>query len=991
MMSRNQECRERARAYPRSDAQPHRPAAVRNEQGLLHPERVQLKKLAQTLQTLRWATLNVGSMTGKGRELAALMKKRRIEVLCVQETRWKGDKARELGDGYKIYYSSASKEGRNGVGIILSRAMTESVIEVHRRSDRLMRMKLDIGSDIQVISAYAPQAGLSEEEKDEFWMMMDSETQQVEAEDRLIVGGDLNGHIGRIKEGSERVHGGFGLGDRNEEGERIADYARALDLAIVNTYFDKKKEHLVTYKSGERESQIDYLLIRRNHLREALNCKVIPGDHVAAQHRPLCMDLQIKAECKKPKRRQGTQRIKWYRLKDPEIQARFKEKTLKEISTDYGSIQEWWEKNSEAIRKSGREVLGETSGKIREDKESWWWNTEVQEAVAAKKEAKKKWDCTGTTTGKEEYNRKKRMAKRAVAQAKAQASQKLYEDLETTEGQKEIYRIARQRNKATKDTGHVKQIRNTHGEVLRREGDIQERWKNYFQELLNVENERRCGEEGESNEGLTREIARHEVQSAVRKMKNGKAVGPDVIPVEVWKTLGEEGIDVLWDLMKKMYEKEEMPHDWRKSTIVPIYKGTGDAQACKNYRGIKLMSHTMKVWERIIDNRLREEVEIAEEQFGFMPGRSTTDAIFALRQLTEKIREKQQTLHLVFIDLEKAYDRVPRQEIWRSMRKQQVPEKYVRLVQETYREAKTCVRTCLGETELFNIEVGLHQGSALSPFLFNIVMDTATEQVRESAPRNMMFADDIVLCERTREGAEQKLEQWREALESRGLKVNREKTEYLCCGEGGQDGEGLNLGEEKVKKVNHFKYLGSVFDEKGEMEREVNHRVQAGWKNWRDITGVLCDRKMPVKLKGKLYKTVVRPALLYGVETLPLKTQHTRKLHVTEMKMLRWACGVTRLDKIRNERIRGTVKVAELQKKIQEVRLRWYGHVMRRDDEYIGKRVMKLEVEGKRGRGRPKKRWKELVEKDMREKQLEPKWIEERARWRRLITNSDPI
>ncbi|KAI5729033.1 hypothetical protein M8J77_024451 [Diaphorina citri] len=89
----------------------------------------------------------------------------------------------------------------------------------------------------------------------------------------------------------------------------------------------------------------------------------------------------------------------------------------------------------------------------------------------------------------------------------------------------------------------------------------------------------------------------------------------------------------------------------------------------------------MKIWERILDTRIRRETSIGEEQFGFMPGRGTMDAIFTLRQLMEKHRDKKKDLHLIFIDLEKAYDRILRQELWSCMRKKNVPEKYVRIVQ----------------------------------------------------------------------------------------------------------------------------------------------------------------------------------------------------------------------------------------------------------------------------------------------------------------------
>ena len=124
----------------------------------------------------------------------------------------------------------------------------------------------------------------------------------------------------------------------------------------------------------------------------------------------------------------------------------------------------------------------------------------------------------------------------------------------------------------------------------------------------------------------------------------------------------EDGIDMLWDLMQKIYEQEKMTEEWRASTIVPIYKEKGDIQDCGNYKGVKLMSHAMKIWERVVDKRIRNETSIGEEQFGFMQGRSTTDSVFVLRQIMEKHREKQKRLHMVFVDLE-AYDRVPRQEV----------------------------------------------------------------------------------------------------------------------------------------------------------------------------------------------------------------------------------------------------------------------------------------------------------------------------------------
>ncbi|KAK3518148.1 hypothetical protein QTP70_033243 [Hemibagrus guttatus] len=338
----------------------------------------------------------------------------------------------------------------------------------------------------------------------------------------------------------------------------------------------------------------------------------------------------------------------------------------------------------------------------------------------------------------------------------------------------------------------------------------------------------------------------------------------------------------------------------------------------------------MKLWERVVEARLRKVVEICEQQYGFMPRKSTTDAIFALRILMEKYRDGQRELHCVFVDLEKAYDRVPRGELWYCMSKSGVAEKYVRVVQDMYERSRTVVRCAVGQTEEFKVEVGLHQGSALSPFLFAIMMDQLSEEVRQESPWTMMFADDIVICSESREQVEENLERWRFALERRGMKVSRSKTEYMCVNE--REGSGtVRLQGEEVKKVQEFKYLGSTVQSNGECGKEVKKRVQAGWNGWRKVSGVLCDRKISARIKAKVYRTVVTPAMLYGLETVSLRKRQESELEVAELKMLRFSLGVTRLDRIRNEYIRGTAHVGRLGDKVRETRLRWFGHVQRRE------------------------------------------------------------
>ncbi|KAK3565753.1 hypothetical protein QTP86_015022, partial [Hemibagrus guttatus] len=737
---------------------------------------------------LRIGTLNVGTMTGKGRELADVMERRKVDILCVQETRWKGSKARSIGAGFKLFYYGVDSK-RNGVGVVLKEEFVRNVLEVKRVSDRVMSLKLEIeGVMLNVVSGYAPQVGCELEEKERFWSELDEVMESIPTGERVVIGADFNGHVGEGNTGDEEVMGKFGVKERNLEGQMVVDFAKRMDMGVVNTYFQKREEHRVTYKSGGRSTQVDYILCRRGNLKEISDCKVVVGESVARQHRMVVCRMTLMV-CKK-KRSEIEKKTKWWKLNKEECCEEFRQK-LRQALGGQVVLPDDWETTAEVIRETGRKVLGVSSGRRKEDKETWWWNEEVQDSVQRKRLAKKKWDMDRTEENRQEYKELQRRVKREVSKAKQKAYDELYTRLDTREGEKDLYRLARQRDRDGKDVQQVRVIKDRDGRVLTSEESVQRRWKEYFEELMNEENEREKRVEGvNSVEQKVDKIRKDEVRKALKRMKSGKAVGPDDIPVEVWKCLGEAAVEFLASL-----------------------------------------------FNRVLEN------------------------------------------------LEKVYDRVPREELWYCMRKSGVAEKYVRVVQDMYERSRTVVRCAVGQTEEFNVEVGLHQGSALSPFLFAIVMDQLSEEVRQESPWTMMFADDIVICSESREQVEENLERWRFALERRGMKVSRSKTEYMCVNE--REGSGtVRLQGEEVKKVQEFKYLGSTVQSNGECGKEVKKRVQAGWNGWRKVSGVLCDQKISARIKGKVYRTVVRPAMLYGLETVSLRKRQESELEVAELKML---------------------------------------------------------------------------------------------------------
>ncbi|KAF7663482.1 hypothetical protein LDENG_00210270 [Lucifuga dentata] len=162
----------------------------------------------------------------------------------------------------------------------------------------------------------------------------------------------------------------------------------------------------------------------------------------------------------------------------------------------------------------------------------------------------KKWDTERTEESSQEYREMKRKVKVEVAKAKQRAYNDLYARLDSKEGETDLYRLARQRNRDGKDVQQVRVIKDRDGNVL----------------------------------------------------------------------TGEVAVEFLTRLFNEILESERMPEEWRRSVLVPIFKNKGDVQSCGNYRGIKLMSHTMKLWERVVEARLRAEVSISEQQYGLQFG-----------------------------------------------------------------------------------------------------------------------------------------------------------------------------------------------------------------------------------------------------------------------------------------------------------------------------------------------------------------------------------
>jgi hypothetical protein len=933
-------------------------------------------------------------------------------------------------------------------------------------NERLMAIKMAWGRKLlNVVSTYAPQMGKTTEEKDKFWWDLMELVASMGKGEEVIIGGDLNGHVGELADGYEEAHGGFGFGKRNEEGERILEFCEAMEMKVVNTWDRKEERKRVTFESGEIRSMIDYILVRRGGGIRTGGTETL---YVGMQHRLVMGEVQIEGTEGDAKKRRRDRRIRIWRLKDEKVRKRY----AKEVEDRWSQtekiggegeqdINQKWERMKETLRKSAEITCGRTTGKPRKTMQ---WSEMVQSAWKEKWRREMVYNMTGTEKAKEEY---KAALKTARKMAKREFYRKITEeskDLESDGGRDRVFKLARKLYKENQDVDGAQCLK-VNGSIITSESEKLQVWRNYFEKLLNEENVWDGDTDCELNVqdgGEDHIIKEEEVARALKRLKEGKAAGQSGIVAELLKGAGEAGVKEMTELCNLIVSKGHIPEDWKQSILVPIFKGKGDPMECGSYRGIKLLEHAMKVVERVLESRLRGMVKVDEMQFGFSPGKGTTDAIYIIRQIQERHREKGKELFYAFIDLEKAYDRVPREVTRWAMRKLGVAEWMVSAVMALYEGARTVVRTEDGESESFEVKVGLHQGSVLSPLLFLIVMEAVTRNFRGGLPWELLYADDLVLIAESLEELLEKLRRWKLGLERKGLKVNVNKTKIMmedkrenlvqatgrfpcavckkgvggnsircrkcgkwvhgkcskikgklalmeetfrcgrCCNDGEESitgGYGMDrvkqgdkgnlvceLGNgEQLEVVNNFCYLGDTIEAGGGVESAVRTRIQKAWHKFRELGSILTMKGLALKVKGRVYDACVRSTLLYGSETWAVKVEQVQRMERTEMQMVRWMCGTKLSDRIPNEELRGRLGIESVKDALKRRRLRWWGHIERREESNWLKRCQKLEVLGKRLTGRPKKSWREVVKRDLKDWGLKEEWALDRGQWRRML------
>ena len=455
-----------------------------------------------------------------------------------------------------------------------------------------------------------------------------------------------------------------------------------------------------------------------------------------------------------------------------------------------------------------------------------------------------------------------------------------------------------------------------------------------------------------------------ELSKATKSIQNGKAVGLDEIPAEVWKI--DDFQEFLLESCNCVYNQESIRR-WREGCILPFPK-KGNLSITKNYRGITLTPIAAKIYNLMLLNRIRPVIDpiLRKNQNGFRTNRSTSGQILTIRRILEGVKAKKLPITLLFIDFAKAFDSIDRLKMENILIIYGIPKDIVNAIMMLYRNTSAMVRSPDGDTPYFEITTGVLQGDTLAPYLFIICLDyilkhsiddninlgfTLSQRRSSRHPAihitDIDYADDIAVTADTIKDAEKMLHQIEEAAEDIGLKINSDKTEYMSLNS--KSDNMISRNGNSIKNVDNFKYLGSYI---ANTENDINTRIAKAWAALNSMI-ILWKSNLSENLKRSFFRAAVESVLVYGATTWTLTATLEKRLDGAYTRMLRAALNKSWKDHISNKDL--YLEIPRISASIRKQRLRFAGHCWRSKDELASDVLLWQPTHSKRPRGRPAK------------------------------------
>lgn len=953
-----------------------------------------------------------------------------IDIAALSETRLAGNsQLTEKKGGYKFFWNGRGPEEsrQSGVGFAIKSNLAKLLPTLPKAySDRLMTLTLNLACDTRavLVSCYAPTLDRPEQEKNDFYRQLRTIISNVQHRDKIIIMGDFNARVGADNASWGGVLGHHGVGQMNENGLLLLSLCKEFNLSITNTVFQQKNSRKTTWMHPRSKDWhlIDYIITKKRDIKDFHITRSFHTSCYLSDHALLRSKTSFQLQHRRMKRSSVPKQINVLPLKNIDQQ-----RTLVahldhsldsvEITDD---IESSWKALRDVTHTSALEVLGLPLRKHQD-----WFddqNVEAQELIKELHKAHKIWiDDKNSTSKKKLYNASKckvqktlRQMKEAWWSAHAKTCQEAFDRKDSKafyEGIKKVF--------GPQESG-ISPISSSDGTLLTDREDILNRWKEHFETVLN--NASTTDDEIIASIIERPEIpelsllpALEEVVTAIKQISSGKKSGKDALPPEVFKYGGQKLVKKLHRLFVKIWQTGNVPQDFKDALIQHLYKNKGNRNICDNHRGISLLSIAGKILARLILNRIMKHLVdgiYPESQCGFRAGRGTIDMIFSLRQVAEKVREKNEELYLVFIDLTKAFDTVNRAALWKVLKQLGIPDNMLNIIISFHDGMKASVVSNGESSEPFNVTNGTKQGCVMAPVLFALFFSVmlkyafadidsgvmfkfrtsgglfnqqrfkAKTLLRQAIIRDLLFADDAALCATSHEEAQLLVDKFSAACKAFGLTISIKKTEVIHQPRPSpKQIQGvkqrppvhnfpdipIRVDGKYLKYVKSFTYLGSKVNWNASLDDEIIHRIAKATGAFGKLRHRLWnDRGISLRTKVCVYKAVVLTTLLYGSESWTVYRNHIQKLDVFHKNCLRTICGVTLSNRMSNSDLFMRCGIGGIESFLMQSQLRWAGHVLRMDDDRIPKQLMYGEFySGQRNVGRPLLRFKDKLKMNL--------------------------
>ena len=944
---------------------------------------------------IRLATWNVRTLyrLGATRILTDELKKLKISVVAVQETRWPKATQNFTSNGYQIYCSSNRDDHVLGTAFLVAQRWNHLVLNFQPIDERMCILRIKGRfKNYSLINAHAMTNDSPDEEKEAFYEKLSRAYDNCPRYDIKIILGDMNAKVGR-EEIFKPTIGKWSLHEEtNENGQRLIDFAAEKGMVIKGTFFQHKSIHQATWESpdGFTKNQIDHCLIEGRHFSDVIDVKVCRGANVDSDHYLVVVDLRAHIDRAQIGRTLATRKFAINKLKDPVFSSTFangistRVNQLQQQDPTPGDATEKWQHLTQIIKEEANNILGLESPNDR----NTWFDDDCARVTENKNAARIRKIERPTRSAIEQYRNLRRDEKRIHKRKKREFQDRTLSELErfrNINDSRKYYKILNDQRRGFNP--QVNMCRALDGTLLTNKTDVLARWQEHFDALLNGElltNEAMVAgfPDDDGNAQTVLEPTREEVANAIKSLKNNKAPGPDGIPAELLKNGGDDLIGFLHEMILEIWRTEKLPDSWMEGALVPLYK-KGDKLACENYRGISLLNAGYKTFARILYNRLvpHAETVIGDYQSGFRPDRSTSDQIHNIRLILQKGREFNIQTHHLFIDFKAAYDKTKRRELLVVMKEVGFEPKLIRLVAATLNGSKICIKMKTDMSNTFEVKDGLKQGDALSTLLFNVALEGAMRRAGIQTSRTLAtnivqilgFADDLDIVGRVHSSVVDTYTSLRVEAERLGLVINESKTKYMKTTSDNvpqQQANKVNIGGQWFEIVDQFVYLGTLIRADNDISFEIKRRTMSANRCYHGLQRHLRSKLLTTKTKCNIYKTLIRPVLLYGSESWPLTRKDENLLLSFERKVLRTIFGAKQENGSFRRRYNFELERDFAEPNIVAIvkynRLRWAGHVARMQENRAPRKLFERDPEGRRGVGRPKTRWIDGVQSDLR-------------------------